>query len=364
MNRFVQFIAQGFTNFPPLASLHNKPQPTLKDIADALGISVSTASRALKGNSRISAVTQQRVMQTAREMGYRSPEVVEANYSARSRLIGVIIPKISYHLYAMAISGIEQVAETRGMRIVVCQSNESYEREVGLVEELLGIGVSGIIASVASQTRDFSHFEAVRRQGIPLVFFNRECQEVAAHKVTIDNIEAAADATRHLLDIGCKKLAYLGGPEVLQINRDRIRGFQTALSEQGLELGQHPVVYTRFDRESALSAARQLLYSPDYPDGILAFSDQLAISVMLAAKERGIAMPEKLSVIGFNNEPVDELLEPSLTSISQPAFKMGETSARLLLQQRDQPDAPLEQSMLHAFLIIRGSTNRNRRSNI
>ncbi|MEO1448106.1 MAG: LacI family DNA-binding transcriptional regulator, partial [Bacteroidota bacterium] len=315
----------------------SKSHPTLQDIADALGISVSTASRALKGHTRISRTTQARVMQAAMEMGYRSPEVIEAERPARSHFIGVIVPRISYHLYAMAISGIEQVAETRGMRIIVCQSNESYTREVSLVEELLAIGVSGIIASVASETRDFTHFETVRQQNIPLVFFNRECKDVEAHKVTIDNVRAACDATKHLLDIGCTKLAYLGGPELLQINRDRIRGFKQALDEQGHNPEGHQVVYSRFDRESALSAARQLLYAPDYPDGILAFSDQLAISIMLAAKERGIAMPEKLSVIGFNNEPVDELLEPSLTSISQPAFKMGETSARLLLQQRDQP---------------------------
>lgn len=337
-----------------------KSTTTLKDIAEALNISISTASRALKANPRISRETQERVKRTAEELGYLSVDTYLDIQRRTSKLIGVIVPKISYHLYAMAISGIERIAETQGMQIIVCQSHESYEREKSLVEELIGAGVNGIIASLASETKDFSHFEDLKKRGIPLVFFNRECKDVNAHKVTIDNKRAASEAVSHLVNIGCENIAYIGGPGELQINRDRAQGFRDALTQSGKPINEEHVIFSKFDRENTLSAARKLLYSPDFPDGILTFSDQIAISVMLAAKERGITIPEELSLIGFNNEPIDELLEPSLTSIDQPGYQMGEEAAQLLLKQIADFESPFEKKVLKSFLVVRNSTNKNR----
>ncbi len=333
---------------------------TLKDIADALNISISTASRALKSHPRISRETQEKVKFTAKKMGYLSVDILNEQHKKSSNLIGVIVPKISYHLYAMAISGIERIAEEHGMHIIVCQSNESYEREKSLVTELISAGVNGIIASLASETKDFSHFKKLKKEGIPLVFFNRECNDIITHKVTIDNERAAYEATMHLIAVGCKKIAYIGGPKILQINNDRIKGFKNALKDNNIPLDKDHVVYSRFDRESTLSVARKILYSPDYPDGILTFSDQIAISVMLAAKERGISIPEKLSLIGFNNEPIDELLDPSLTSIDQPGYRMGEEAAQLLLKQLNDYNSVYEKRILKSFLVVRKSTNKNR----
>lgn len=333
---------------------------TLKDIAEELNISISTVSRALKEHPRISLGTQEKVKRTAERLGYLSLDMLEVQKQKRSNLIGVIVPKISYHLYAMAISGIERVAEEHGMHIIVCQSNESYEREKGLVQELINAGVNGVIASLASETKDFSHYSELKKMGIPLVFFNRDCNDIITHKVTIDNTRAAIEAVEHLIEIGCKKIAYIGGPEVLQINVNRAEGYKIAMRNNNLEIPEGYLVYSNFDRENTLSAARKLLYSPVHPDGILAFSDQIAISVMLAAKERGIAMPEKLSLVGFNNEPVDELLEPSLTSVDQPGFRMGVESAQLILKQIKNSNGPFEKRVLKSFLVVRNSTNKNR----
>lgn len=335
-------------------------QATLKEMAAELKISISTVSRALKSHPRISKATQEKVKELALQKGYVSTNDLSRKEKQNSNLIGVIVPKISYHLYAMAVSGIESIAEANGMHIIVCQSNESFEREKSLVRKLIHAGVNGVIASLASETKDFTHFKELKSLGIPLVFFNRECKDIATDKVTIDNNRAAYEATQHLIDIGCKNLAYLGGPEVLQINRERARGFLNALSEHKMPMTNNHLVYCRFDRESTLSAARKLLYSPNYPDGILTFSDQIAISVMLAAKERGIAIPEKLSLIGFNNEPVDALLEPSLTSIDQPGYQMGEESARLILKQLSDENSAYEKKILNSFLVVRNSTNKNK----
>lgn len=333
---------------------------TLKDIADELNISISTVSRALKEHPRISLGTQEKVKRTAERLGYLSLDMLEVQKQKQSNLIGVIVPKISYHLYAMAISGIERVAEEHGMHIIVCQSNESYEREKSLVQELINAGVNGVIASLASETKDFSHYSELKKMGIPLVFFNRDCNDIITHKVTIDNTRAAIEAVEHLIEIGCKKVAYIGGPEILQINANRAEGYKIAMRNNNLEIPEGYLVYSNFDRESTLSAARKLLYSPVHPDGILAFSDQIAISIMLAAKERGIAMPEKLSLVGFNNEPVDELLEPSLTSVDQPGFRMGVESAQLILKQIKNSNGPFEKRVLKSFLVVRNSTNKNR----
>ena len=333
---------------------------TLKDIAEALQISVSTVSRALKENPRISLSTQKKVKQTAKRLGYLSVDLLEEKQKKHSNLIGVIVPKISYYLYAMAISGIEKVAEANGMHIIVCQSNESYEREKSLVEELSSIGVNGIIASLASKTKNFSHFNSLKKLGIPIVFFNRECKDVITNKVTIDNSRAAYEAVNHLISVGCKQIAYLGGPEELQINRDRANGYKNALLDHNLESKKEYLVYSNFDKESILSSARKLFYAPSHPDGILAFSDQIAVSVMLAAKERGIAIPEDLAIIGFNNEPVGELLDPSLTTIDQPGFRMGEESAQLLINELKKPSNLFEKRILKSFLVVRNSTNKNK----
>ncbi len=337
-----------------------KTSATLKDIAEELSISISTVSRALKNHPRISVPTQERVRRTAERIGYVSIDMLKVQKRKNSNLIGIIVPKISYHLYAMAISGIESIAEENGMHIIVCQSNESYEREKSLVQELINVGVNGIIASLASETKAFSHFKKLKRLGIPLVFFNRDCDDIITHKVTIDNTRAAIEAVEHLIEIGCKKIAYIGGPKILQINANRVEGYKIAMRNNNLEIPEGYLVYSNFDRESTLSAARKLLYSPVHPDGILAFSDQIAISVMLAAKERGITMPEKLSLVGFNNEPVDELLEPSLTSIDQPGFRMGVESAQLILKQIKNSNGSFEKRVLKSFLVVRNSTNKNR----
>ncbi|MFD2587104.1 LacI family DNA-binding transcriptional regulator [Croceitalea marina] len=333
---------------------------TLKDIADKLNISISTVSRALDDNPNISVRTHEKVWNAARAMGYVSDTHFAKDGLKQSNLIGVIVPKLSYHLYAMVISGIENILEQRGMHILICQSNESFEREKTLIEELIAVGVNGVIVSIASETKEFGHFEKLKSRNIPLVFFNRECNAIRTDKVVIDNRKVAHEAVNHLIAIGCENIAYLGGPESLQINLERAQGYKDALEENSIPIKEENVVFSKFDKESMLSAARKLLYAPNYPDGILTFSDQIAINLMVAAKERGIAIPEKLSVIGFNNEPVGELIEPSLTSIDQPAYQMGQEAAELLLKQMENENESFEKRILKSFLVVRKSTNRNR----
>jgi LacI family transcriptional regulator len=183
---------------------------------------------------------------------------------------------------------------------------------------------------------------------------------VEADKVIIDNFKAAYDATEHLISIGCKNIGYIGGPNILQISNTRLLGYKKALEDYKFALNEKHIEYCNFTREGNLSAARKLLYSPNHPDGIIAFSDQVAITAMLAAKERGLKIPEDISIIGFNNEPVDELLQPSLTSIDQPSYEMGIESAKIIIERIANPEKEFSKKILESHLIIRNSTNKNK----
>ena len=333
---------------------------TLNDIANSLGITASTVSRALQGNLRISDSVRRKVLEKAYDLGYFQSKFPESVLVKKMNAIGVIVPKITYHLYAMAISGMEKLVDQYNMHIIICQSNESYKREKDLIEELINIGVSGVIVSLASETREFGHFLKLQENNIPLVMFNRQCDEVKADKVVIDNFKAAYDATEHLVSTGCKQIAYIGGPQALQISTKRLLGYKQALTDAQISINSKLIQFCDFSKESNLSAARKLLYAPDPPDAILAFSDQIAVAIMVAAKERGLKIPEDVAVIGFNNEPVDELLEPSLTSIDQPAFQMGYESAKLIIERIEDSSKKITQTVLKSDLIIRNSTNRNK----
>ena len=339
----------------------SKKKVTLQDIASQLHISIATVSRALQNNSRISDSVRAKVLTVAKDLGYFETKFPAAAVTAKMPLIGVIVPKLSYHLYAMAISGIEKVAEANNMHIVICQSDESYEREKNIINEFVKMGVSGLIVSLAGTTKEFSHLHQLKSNGIPLVLFNRQCDEVAADKVVIDNFKAGYDTAEHLISTGCKSVAFLGGPEMLQISNTRLQGYRQALKDANIPANQKLVAFCGLTKESNISTARKLLYGPNPPDGIVAFSDQIAIAAMVAAKERGLHIPQDVAIIGFNNEPVDELMEPSLSSVDQPAFQMGHAAAELIFEQIQNPSKENTLLVLHSELVIRSSTNRNKR---
>lgn len=331
---------------------------TLKDLARILKVSESTVSRALRDHPRISKATKQRVKELAEQLEY-TPNQIALNLSKqRMQAIGVVVPSIAYHLYAQAISGMEAVLEQKGFSLIICQSNESYDREKRILRELTGSRIAGLIISISSATQDYEHFARIKSKKIPLVFFNRECQDIYTDRVVIDNFTAAYTATQHLLKSGCQKLAYFGGPKNVEISNKRLEGYQAAMHEHGVPEGDQITVHTEFNPLAAHRSASDLLLRTIPPDGILAFSDQFAYQIMAAAKEYKLKIPEQLSVIGFNNEPAGALLEPALSSIDQPAHQMGEIAAELLLSQI-LPQAKLRSTqtkVLQSKLILRGST--------
>ena len=331
---------------------------TLKDLARILNLSESTISRALRDHPRISVETRRRVKELAEWMDYVPNQLAVNLLRQRTNTIGVIVPRIGYHLYATAISGMEAEAEKEGFNIIIGQSAESFERERAIIQEMMYARTAGFIASIASETADFEHFARIKRRGYPLVFFNRECAEIYTDRVVIDNVGAAREAVSFLIRTGCRRIAYIGGPKFVQISKKREQGYREALAAAGLPFRAQWVVHSEFNPLSAREAAAKLLALSAPPDAILAFSDQIAQNVMYVAKQRGVQIPDALSVIGFNNEPADALFEPALTSIEQPCFEMGRLAAELLITQilKRNPFYRTQTQVLQARLILRRST--------
>lgn len=335
----------------------NEGQATLKDLAEKLGFSISTVSRALKDHPDVNSDTKKKVIALAKQLEYE-PNLLALNLLKKhSNLIAVIVPKLSYHLYAMAISGIEEVMEKEGYHLMICQTNESYDKEVAILKEFNAIRPAGFLISLASHTLDFDHLKLLQRKNIPLVLFNRDCHEIETSKVIIDNKKASYHATMHLHQQGYRKIAFLGGPKNVQISQHRIEGFQKAMNELDLSIHNNFIQHSNFTREDAISKTNQLLSLKNKPDAIIAFSDQMAISAIIAIKQAGYAIPGEIAIMGFNNEPSDQLMEPTLTSIDQPAFEMGKKAAEMLLAQIN--DAEIHRvEVLQSSLIARDSTRK------
>ncbi len=340
--------------------MKNSNQVTIKDIARMLNISPATVSRALKDHPDISKKTKKQVVALARELNYHPNSVALSLRNNRTNTIGVIVPEIVHYFFASVISGIEDVAYSAGYHVMVCQSNESYEREVINVNALISNRVDGVLVSVSRETQDFSHLQNLVDRGIPLVFFDRICEQVNTHSVQVEDFEGAFKAVRHLIAQGCTRVAHLAGPETLRISRRRLAGYQEALQLQGLPL-RPELVMVADNQQAAMQATRQLMALPESPDAILTVNDNAAVGVVMAAKEMGISIPDQLSVIGFSDDKrVTSLIEPALSSVGQPAFEMGQEAARLFLQQVRQESGNLVpvQKMLGTELVVRASSYR------
>jgi DNA-binding LacI/PurR family transcriptional regulator len=330
---------------------------TIKHIARQLNVSVSTVSRALKDHPRIGPETKARVLALARELGYQ-PNVLSLNLlNNRSNSIGIIVPKISYNFYSQAISGIEEVVIAAGYNNMICQSNERYEREVANAAYLASHRVTGLIVSLAGSTQSYEHFTGLLNQGLPLVFFDRVCDELATSRVIVDNQRAAYTAVTHLIEEGCRRIALLAGPPSLYISNQRKQGYLDALRMHAIPLCEEIIGHSDFTEAGAARLTQQLLDLAEPPDAIFAVSDRLAISTMTVLKSRGIRIPGEVALVGFGNDSILSLVSPTLSSVDQDPFEIGKVSAELLLRQVTTGAAP-EVRVIATRLIVRESSRK------
>ena len=334
---------------------------TITKLADQLKLSPSTVSRALHDHPGIGKETCRRVQKLAAELGY-FPNSIASNLRRRkTNLIGVLVPRIDRHFHSYVISGIEETANKAGYYVAIFQSKDSYHKEVENVRVLLSNRADGVIGCLALETKKFDHFLRFNDNNIPLVFYDRVPSEVESSKVLIDDYNAAFKACSHLISTGCKRIAHIAGNQNLTVYIQRLEGYKAALQKNKIEIDNNLICYTNnLNREEGREFATRLLSLPDPPDGLFCANDNTAISAIQVAKEKKLNIPGDLSVIGFSNSPASTIIEPSLTTIDDHAFEMGQSAARLLIRQIENKDKNVvsETVVIRNDLILRNSTKK------
>ena len=335
----------------------NKPA-TIKDIAQRLNISISTVSRSLRNAPDVSPETKQAVIALSEELNYQPNKLALSLRQKQTHTIGVIVPNLDYVLSTM-VKGIDEVALEAGYTVMVCQSNESYGREILNTRRLLDSLVDGFIISVSSETKIFDHFKKIQERGLPMVIFDRVTPDLAAPSVRLDNEEGGFLATEHLLEQGYKRIAILAGPLNLGISNSRLEGYLKALKKNKIKRDDSLIVYCDFNQDYAYYATLELLALKKRPDAIFTISDRMAIGAMLAIKERGLKMPQDIGLVGFNNEPVVGLVTPGVSSVDMPSFELGKAAAKLFIEtMHNDEDMSHVEEVLRPRLQIRESSQR------
>ncbi len=331
---------------------------TITDIAKKLGISASTVSRALNGHPDIKDETKEQVKRIATKLNYIPNPMARSLKNNRTTVIGVIVPEIKHDFFSSAISGIEEVAYHSGYTILVCQSNESFEREVVNTNALIQQRVAGIIASISQSTKSESHFQDVIDRGIPLVFFDRACKDISASKVIIDDRKSAYEAVTHLIKRGYKKIAHFTGPKKLEICKQRLNGYLDALKKARIKISKELICHEGMHETDGYNSMDRLLKENIIPDAVFAVNDPVAIGAFQRIKEAGLKIPSQVGIVGFSNNKITNLVDPPLTTVNQPSFEMGKKAAEIMIKiiESDKQDDQQKTIVLASELIIRGST--------
>lgn len=333
---------------------------TMKDIAAELGVSVATVSRALKNSERISKEQRERIQTYAREHNFYPNVIGEALRHARvmpMRVIGVIVPEFIHYYFASVLTGIEEEARARGYRIMVALSDEKYEREVRICEDFFKNKVAGIIVSQAKDTTQYDHFQRLIDNGVPLVFYDRICTGVNASRVVVDDYAGAFTAVKHLVDTGCKRIAFYGASMNMEISKNRYNGYKDALLQSGMKVDER-LVRLCDNRGAAEAITPDILAMDDHPDAFFAINDDTAIGILYTAKRMGFAVPDDISVCGFTNGNRAIACDPMLTTVEQRGKAVGEEAANILIGQVEGalPLGKVEKRVVRTRLVIRGTT--------
>lgn len=328
---------------------------SLKDLAQALGVSIPTVSRALKDSPEISRELCAKAKQLAKDMNYRPNPFAMSLRKNAPRIIGVVVPDIVTHFFASILNGIENMAIANGYFVIITTSHESFEHEKRNIENLVNMRVEGIIACLSQETTDFAHFVALKEINMPLILFDRVCLTDQFSSVIADGVQSAQMATQHLLDNGSRRIAFIGGANHLDIVKRRKHGYLEALRDNRIPIEKELVVCRKIDYEEGKIATETLLSLPQPPDAILAMNDTLAFAAMKVIKSHGLSIPGDIAIIGYTDEQHANYVEPKLSAVSHQTYKMGETACQLLIEQI-KGDRTIKQVIIPTHLQIRESS--------
>ena len=332
----------------------------MKDIARELGVSVATVSRALKDSPRISSAQRQKIQAYAREHNFTPNVLAESLRHSRVqpvKVIGVIMPELVHYYFASILKGIEIEASAHGYHIMVAMSGERYEREVQLCQSFFENKVCGIIVSQAKETRSHEHFQRIMDAGVPLVFFDRICTGISASRVVVDDYMGAFNATTHLINTGCRHIAYFGSGMNLEIAKNRYNGYKDALLKHGLPF--RPELTRICDNRRDAELVTPSLFDGDlYPDAFFAVNDDTALGILYTVKRMGLRVPEDVSVCGFTNDTRAVSCDPMLTTVEQQGERVGKEAADILIGHAEGviPLGHAERRIVRTRLVLRGTT--------
>ncbi len=336
---------------------------TIHDIAKKLDITASTVSRALQDNPRISDSTKKLVVKTARQMNYQPNSIAAALRNGKSNLVGVMIPTVDRNFFGSVVRGIEEILNDSDYNVIICQSEDSHEKEKTNIKTLLKAQVDGIFASYAKETVDFKHYEEILNHNVPLILFDRMQNHFDVDAVVIDDYKGGFDATEHLIEQGCRNIVHLTGPDNVSIYKDRKRGYEDALRKHGFPALPENIYQSDLKLEAGIRIGEKLKKLSKLPDGIFSSSDYAAIGAIQVLKKSGIKIPQDIAVVGFSNESFTNLVDPSLSTIDQKSKKMGHFIANTFLERMNKKESYTpSRKVLTPELIVRDSSLRKEHS--
>ena len=311
--------------------MHSDKEVTIYDIAKKLKISPATVSRGLKDHPRISKKTKKKIFDFADKIGYRQNHFARNLRNKKTDTIGVIVPRLNSHFMSSVIAGIENFANKEGYNLIISQSSELSAKEAANAKTLFNNRVDGLLASLAYDTNELSHFDPFFKKNIPVIFFDRVMEHENCTNILIDNRKAAYEATKHLIQQGCKRIVHITAPPQQNVYIDRLKGYKQALAEHKIKFREEDVIIGDLSMEAGTEAANAILKMKSLPDGVFVANDNCAIGCMLSLKQNGIKIPADIAFVGFNNDPVSKVIEPNLTTINYSGYEVGEVAARHLI---------------------------------
>ena len=333
----------------------------IRELASTLNLSVSTISKALNNSYEISDETKQRVLETATRLNYIPNPYASSLRGRKSKNIALVIPEVADSFFSLAINGIESVAKERGYHVLICLTHESFENEKTILKEFQGGRVDGVLMSVSRETTQTDHINDLIKNGLPLVFFDRVCENVSTAHITTNDIESGYSATQHLIDQGCRDIAFMAISNSLSISNKRLQGYTRALSDNHIAFAEERVVDCTNDTSENYALTKKLLQQKKRPDGIVASVEKLTAPIYQVSSELKLNIPGDLKVLCFSNLDTASILNPSLTTITQPAFEMGRAAAALLFTSLGKTNfrLPNENIVIPSVLVPRDSTKRS-----
>ncbi len=338
--------------------MNKNKEVTIYDIAQKLDISVATVSRGLKDSEMVSKQTRRKIFELAEKLGYRSNHFARNLRQQQTYIIGVMVHELNSNFMTSVLAGIEKVTAETNYDIIITHSSESFIKEAANVKNLFHKRVDGLIASLSFDTENLSHFDPFVKKGIPIVFFDRVEKEYGNSVVVIDNYRCGYQATQHLIDQGCTRIAHITSSLKRNVYSDRFRGYRDALSDNGMTFEKNHLIVKDLSEKAGIEAALQILKMKPLPDGIFITNDFVSAVCMRTLKAEGIRIPEDIAIVGFNNDAVGKLIEPTLTTIDYPGFDVGEIAARNLINHLEGISNLSQTSciIVRSELIIRNSS--------